>query len=114
MLVNLKLVIAHLDLHQVQCLFLLDEQELLSTKLSDPNIKDNLYKLANEYLEANTEIFDYKLVDIYSDVDRINIVYFVLVPDVLKNIKGKWYSVGEIKDENIQTILFMASQHIRF
>ena len=113
--VNLKLIILHIDLCVWSSECLLDEEphHIISKNLDDTNqnLSTALKQILVDYLEIRPEWVKFNLVDVIQEELGIAIVYFCLIPSLLKNLKGQWIPIGEITDENVKKLVFKASQH---
>ena len=112
--VCLKLIILNIDVENGNASVLLHLNKIISKKLSPKdNIIENLKDLLVSFLQIRTDWVDFILVDlVQNDKNEIEIYYSCVIPQIIKNKKGKWYKIGEIQDENIQKIIYMASQKI--
>lgn len=117
MKIELNLIIAHMDLDTLDHAFLLDENESIITVDIDTEdtILSQLRKLTLDYIEIDPSWLDYKLVDVHKNTsDTLNVIYFVFIPKMINNKIGKWFNIGNIKDNYVKKTLFMATQTIRF
>lgn len=111
--VEIKLIILNLDLQmkEANCLLYLDS--IISKKISKPKIDDALKSLLNEFLHINnSEWVVFNLVNVENDDKGIYISYVCLIPQIIKNKKGKWYKIGTIPNEDVKNLVFLASQKI--
>ena len=111
--VNLKLIILHIELQTMSSGCLLDDENIISRTLNDPgdNLSLVLRSLLTEYLEIRPEWVKFNLVDVIQEEQELAIVYFCLIPSLLKNLKGQWIPIEKINDKQIKKLAYRASQH---
>jgi oligoribonuclease (3'-5' exoribonuclease) len=111
--VSIKLIILHLNLEneELNCLLFLDNIIQQKYTLDAGNISICLRKILSSFLEIDPEWVKFYLVDVKTGMESLDIYYSCLIPQAIKNKKGKWINVGKINDD-IKEIVFLGSQKI--
>jgi hypothetical protein len=109
--VKLNLVILYLDLKTFENGCLLNENSnIVECTLNSNEIYETLKLLLVEYLDVHPNWVKFELVNVVEKEEDLHVIYVCMVPAIIKNKKGAWTRIGNIKDEYVHKMVYEASQ----